>query len=320
MIGMSDVTAGFGSYDLSEISEKYRDQAQPTEKDIILPERVGGSKVQLLLGIKNTKLNPVLVKILPSGVAVYRSPFKDVFGSRMIFAGPHKSFTKDDNGVKMSNAVFFLRDQTPVQEEITDEPDSLDDDLIDFSVLAADAGKGVAEELLKDLEFDPAEPGVAEELLIDLEMDPAELERVRGQSRMQAPDRIGYLENSEERLLIDMNLAELEELRFQPGTQTPDVVGYLENIEEDTMIPEICKLRDGSDLRISTNLDDLLEIWGDNSEFGGPLEVNEIKLEIIIEIDNVHLIKLHQRMKSCRLYVIIMLGFLCSIIVTLLKN
>ena len=74
---------------------------------------------------------------------MYRSPFKDVYGSRMIFAGPHKSFTKDDNGEKMSNAVFFLRDQTPVQEEVIDEPDSLDDDLIDFSVLAADAGKGV---------------------------------------------------------------------------------------------------------------------------------------------------------------------------------
>ena len=88
-IGMSDVTAGFGSYDLSEIREEYRDQAEPVEKDFLLPERVGGSKVQFLLGIKNTNLDPVLVKILPSGVAVYRSPFKDVYGSRMIFAGPH---------------------------------------------------------------------------------------------------------------------------------------------------------------------------------------------------------------------------------------
>ena len=76
-VGMSDVTAGFGSYDLSEILEEYRDQAGLEERNIILPERVGGSKVQLLLGIKNTKLDPVLVKILPSGVAVYRSPFKD---------------------------------------------------------------------------------------------------------------------------------------------------------------------------------------------------------------------------------------------------
>ena len=104
-IGMSDVTTGFGSYDLSEISREFREHAEPDDKDIILLEKVGGSKVQLLL--KNTKLDPVLVKILPSGIAVYRSPFKDVYGSRLIFGGPHKSFTKDDNGVMMSNAVFF---------------------------------------------------------------------------------------------------------------------------------------------------------------------------------------------------------------------
>ena len=108
-IGMSDVTTGFGSYDLSEISREYREHAETDEKDDILPEKVESSKVQLLLGIKNTKLDPVLVKILPSEVAVYRSPFKDVFGSRLIYGGPHKSFTNDDNGVMRSNAVFLCK-------------------------------------------------------------------------------------------------------------------------------------------------------------------------------------------------------------------
>ena len=94
-IGMNNVTAGFGSYSLSEVSREYREHAEPDEKNEVLPEKVGGSKVQLLLGIKNTKLDPVLLKILPSGVAVYRSPFKDVFGSRLIVGGPHKSFKND---------------------------------------------------------------------------------------------------------------------------------------------------------------------------------------------------------------------------------
>ena len=77
----------------------------------MLPKRVGGSRV--LLGIKNTNLDPVLVKVLPSGIEVYLRPFKDIYGSRMIFSGPHKSFTKCDNGIKMemSNAVFFVRDK-----------------------------------------------------------------------------------------------------------------------------------------------------------------------------------------------------------------
>ena len=103
-VGMNDVTAGFDSYDLPEIAEEYKNQAEGAEKDIVLPERVGGSRVHLLLGIKNTNLDPVLVKVLPSGIAVYLSPFKDIYGSRMIFAGPHKSFKKCDNGLKM---LFF---------------------------------------------------------------------------------------------------------------------------------------------------------------------------------------------------------------------
>ena len=88
---------------------------------MIVPPKVGGSRVHLLLGIKNTSLDPVLIKILPSGVAVYLSPFKDIYGSRLIFAGPHKSFTKTDNGLKtdMLNVVFLIRDQ--VYEEIEDE-------------------------------------------------------------------------------------------------------------------------------------------------------------------------------------------------------
>ena len=108
-IGMNDVTAGFESYDLSKISREYREHAEPSEKDEVLPEKEGGSKVQLLLGIKNTKLDPVLLKILPSGVAVYRSPFKDVFGSRLIYGGPHKSFKNDVAGVMMSNAIFLCK-------------------------------------------------------------------------------------------------------------------------------------------------------------------------------------------------------------------
>ena len=111
-VGMDDVTAGFGSYDLSDICQEYRDQAIDAGRDVILPPRVGGSRVHLLLGIKNTKLDPKLVKLLPSGIAVYLSPFKDIYGSRLIFAGPHKSFTKSDNGnrTEMSNAVFLIRD------------------------------------------------------------------------------------------------------------------------------------------------------------------------------------------------------------------
>ena len=224
--------------------------------------KVGGSKVQLLLGIKNTKLDPVLIQILPSGVAVYRSLFKDVFGSRIIFGGPHKSFTKNDTGEKMSNAVFFLNVQVPNQQQLRDDPGTPEVDLIDFSVVAGDAGKGVAEELLTDLEVIPAELKVAEKPLIDLEMDSVRLERFRFQSCL---NRAGYLETLEQKLLMDMDLAEKD---------------------EDIMNLEICKLRDGSDLGISDNLDELNGTRGDDSELDGLLGIDEIKIEMILDIDD----------------------------------
>ena len=102
---------------------EYREQAKEEEKDDVLPQKVGGSKVHLLLGIKNTNLDPVLVKELPSGIAVYMSPFKDIFGSRLIFAEPHKSFTKAVNGKRseMSNAVFLIRER--IFEELSQKRD-----------------------------------------------------------------------------------------------------------------------------------------------------------------------------------------------------
>ena len=63
------------------------------KKNYILPKTVGGSRVHLLLGVKNTRIQPVLLRVLSSGVGVYLSHFKDVWDSRIIFAGPSKSFT-----------------------------------------------------------------------------------------------------------------------------------------------------------------------------------------------------------------------------------
>ena len=49
------VIAGFGEYNLKEIVQEFRDSASPTELEYVLPETVGGTKVHLLLGIKNTR-------------------------------------------------------------------------------------------------------------------------------------------------------------------------------------------------------------------------------------------------------------------------
>ena len=59
--------------------KEYTEFGQGEELEQVLPKTVGGTKVHLLIGIKNTRLQPTLLKVLPSGVGVYLSPFKDVW-------------------------------------------------------------------------------------------------------------------------------------------------------------------------------------------------------------------------------------------------
>ena len=59
---MNELTTEFHKYDLEEINLEYLKHASDSEKENVLPKTVGGSKVHLLLGIKNTKIQPVLSK------------------------------------------------------------------------------------------------------------------------------------------------------------------------------------------------------------------------------------------------------------------
>ena len=109
-IGIENVTSEFRKYDLLDIIEEYKGSVSKEEGNLPLPKYAGGGRVSLLIGIKNTNLVPVLIKTLKSGVGVYKSPFKDIFGSRIIFAGPHAAFTRGNRGLQdeVSHAVFHI--------------------------------------------------------------------------------------------------------------------------------------------------------------------------------------------------------------------
>ena len=108
-IGMDELTTEFRRYSLEEISQEYRNSCKEGKPEPV-PKYTGGGKVGLLLGLKNPRLHPVLIKTLDSGVAVYKSPFKDVFGSCIIFAGPHKAFTKGNKNItnEVSLAIHHM--------------------------------------------------------------------------------------------------------------------------------------------------------------------------------------------------------------------
>ena len=112
--GISSVTSRFERYDLSEINAEYRSNKIHPYKGEPLPEYAAGDEVKLLIGIKNNHLNPTLITILPSGVGVYKSPFVDIFGSRLIYAGPHSSFSRANSNLSkdLSHAIFHMRETT----------------------------------------------------------------------------------------------------------------------------------------------------------------------------------------------------------------
>ena len=93
-IGIKNVTTEFREYRLGELGKEFMSSATGLEKEYILPKTVGGSKGYLLLGVKNTRVQTVLLWVLSLGVGVYLSPFKVGWGSRIIFAGPSKFFTQ----------------------------------------------------------------------------------------------------------------------------------------------------------------------------------------------------------------------------------
>jgi hypothetical protein len=60
----------------------------------VFPQEIRGAPVKLLIGIRSTQLVPVLKFTLPSGLCVYESKFRDVYGTALCFGGPHEVFTK----------------------------------------------------------------------------------------------------------------------------------------------------------------------------------------------------------------------------------
>ena len=105
---MDSVTSKFNKYDLSDICAEFTSLSNPNQSVPPLPKYVGGSEVHLLIGIKNTNLDLVWIKTLPSGVVVYQSVFKDIWGQDLIFAGPHKTFTNGNKTSNINHAIFGI--------------------------------------------------------------------------------------------------------------------------------------------------------------------------------------------------------------------
>ncbi len=91
--GITAVTTTIPSYNLDDVNKETLETTDiPLETQ--LPQYIGGSRIGLLIGLKNPDLEPVCVFTLPSGIGLYKSPFKDMFGSYYCYGGPHSLFSK----------------------------------------------------------------------------------------------------------------------------------------------------------------------------------------------------------------------------------
>ena len=90
--GIKSVTAEYPKYNLQDLNQEVLEHTD-IPHGTCLPEYVGGDQVGLLIGLKHSELEPVCIFTLPSGVGVYRSPFKDAFGSYYCYGGPSAIFS-----------------------------------------------------------------------------------------------------------------------------------------------------------------------------------------------------------------------------------
>ena len=106
--GITAITSAFPKYDLADINRETLQSGLKLSSK--LPEYIGGSKAQLLLGINNNALDPEQVFQLPSGLSIFKSQLLDKFGSRYCYGGPHSLFTAVNK--KCSNVnhtmAFFM--------------------------------------------------------------------------------------------------------------------------------------------------------------------------------------------------------------------
>ena len=110
LLGMDKISEKIPLVNLEEMGKEFKRSqvSSPLSKED-LPASIGGSEIQLIIGIRRSSLFPTRIMVLESGLQIWRSQLQDVFGSTLIFAGPHKSVRDAYNSLNMSNPfpAFF---------------------------------------------------------------------------------------------------------------------------------------------------------------------------------------------------------------------
>ena len=107
---MDTVTNPFAMYDLQEAFEDLCEAYGQGEGAALpaVPAKIGGSKVDVMVGIKYLAYFPELIFSLPSGLAIYESQIKSLCGSRGVIGGPHHSWAHAEERIEFMSSFAFL--------------------------------------------------------------------------------------------------------------------------------------------------------------------------------------------------------------------
>jgi len=144
---IEELTTPFPTWDLatawSEIAKEIEGIGGAPCKIPKLPKSIGGTPVDLMLGIRYIRLFPKLLFFLPSGLAVYKSQFAAPGGETCVLGGPHPSWRRcraeanylGPHGFFTAEmkAYFFasyslVHVYSPPHEDVQDQVVELDDD------------------------------------------------------------------------------------------------------------------------------------------------------------------------------------------------
>ena len=115
--GMPEITGYINRIDLTQPISEVKDDLSMAEclTDEVLPCYIGGQAVSLLIGLKQTRLMPVMRFTLPTGLALFESQIPDIHGSHWCFGGPHQAVTYIN---KMAKTASY-QETTCLLQEIT---------------------------------------------------------------------------------------------------------------------------------------------------------------------------------------------------------
>ncbi|MCP3662237.1 MAG: hypothetical protein GY696_07040 [Gammaproteobacteria bacterium] len=127
-IQMDNPTAPFPTWKLQEAYGEITRAGASTGAILpTVPDKVGGTSVDIIVGIKYNTLFPKLIMQLPCGLALYESKFAGIGGHRGILGGPHKAWAEVHATTSfMSTANYFMNEMKAAQyqwKSLLDTPD-----------------------------------------------------------------------------------------------------------------------------------------------------------------------------------------------------